>query len=76
MTMWSQQNISKTSFRFDRLLDTYLDYTPPGFLSFLKATPIWMKEKLWMSDVIGIEFGKVAGAEDELSTKNLLTEEV
>jgi carbamoyltransferase len=61
----------KPLLKFDRLLETYLDYTPSGFLSFLKAMPLWMKEKLWMPDMIGIEFGKVAGAEDERAAKRL-----
>jgi len=61
----------KPLLKFDRLLETYLDYTPSGFLSFLKAMPLWMKEKLWMPDVIGVEFGKVAGAEDERDAKKM-----
>jgi carbamoyltransferase len=61
----------KPLLKFDRLLETYLDYAPSGFLSFLKAMPLWMKEKLWMPDMIGIEFGKVAGAEDERAAKRL-----
>jgi carbamoyltransferase len=61
----------KPLLKFDRLLETYLDYTPAGFLSFIKAMPLWMKEKLWMPDMIGIEFGKVAGAEDERAAKRL-----
>ncbi|MBO0859585.1 MAG: carbamoyltransferase [Chloracidobacterium sp.] len=61
----------KPLLKFDRLLETYLDYTPSGFLSFIKAMPLWLKEKLWMPDMIGIEFGKVAGAEDERAAKRL-----
>jgi carbamoyltransferase len=61
----------KPLLKFDRLLETYMDYSPSGFLSFLKAMPLWMKEKLWMPDMIGIEFGKVAGAEDERAAKKL-----
>jgi carbamoyltransferase len=61
----------KPLLKFDRLLETYLAYTPAGFLSFLKAMPLWMKEKLWMPDVIGIELAKVAGAEDERAAKKL-----
>ena len=34
--------------KFERMLETYLDYAPSGFRSFLKAMPLWMKEKLWM----------------------------
>jgi carbamoyltransferase len=36
----------KPLLKFDRLLDTYLAYAPRGFQSFLKAMPIWLKEKL------------------------------
>src|SRR5262245_12087124 len=61
----------KPLLKFDRLLETYLDYTPSGFVSFLKAMPLWMKEKLWMPDMIGVEFGKVAGAEDDRSARKL-----
>ncbi len=61
----------KPLLKFDRLLETYLDYTPAGFLSFLKAMPLWMKEKLWMPDVIATELARVAGAEDERSAKKL-----
>src|SRR5262245_51356640 len=51
----------KPLLKFDRLLETYLAYTPSGFFSFLKAMPLWMKQKLWMPDVINIELAKVAG---------------
>ncbi len=61
----------KPLLKFDRLLETYLDYTPSGFVSFLKAMPLWMKEKLWMPDMIGTELGKVAGAEDDRSARKL-----
>ncbi|EKD75823.1 MAG: Nodulation protein, partial [uncultured bacterium] len=33
---------------FERLLETYLTFAPKGFSSFLKAMPIWLKEKLFM----------------------------
>jgi carbamoyltransferase len=54
----------KPLLKFERLLETYLDYAPAGFSSFLKAIPVWMKEKLWMSDLIGAEMAKVEGIED------------
>lgn len=31
---------------FDRLLETYIAYVPRGFGSFVKAIPVWVKEKL------------------------------
>src|SRR6184192_3052106 len=55
----------KPLLKFDRLLETYLDYAPSGFSSFLKAMPLWMKEKLWMPDLIRTEMAKANGAEDE-----------
>src|SRR5215475_11255273 len=61
----------KPLLKFDRLLETYLDYTPSGFISFLKAMPLWMKEKLWAPDVIRTEMAKAGGAEDERSARKL-----
>jgi carbamoyltransferase len=61
----------KPLLKFDRLLETYLDYSPAGFISFLKSMPLWMKEKLWMPDLIGTEFAKAFGAEDDRSAKKM-----
>ena len=38
--------------KFERLLETYLAYAPYGFRSFLQAMPLWIKEKLWIPDII------------------------
>lgn len=38
--------------KFDRLLNTYLSYAPKGFTSFIKAMPLWLKQKLWIKDII------------------------
>jgi carbamoyltransferase len=61
----------KPLLKFDRLLETYLDYAPSGFSSFLKALPLWMKEKLWMPDLIRTELAKSSGEEDERAAKKL-----
>jgi carbamoyltransferase len=37
---------------FERLLETYIDYAPNGLRSFLKAMPVWLKEKLWTRENI------------------------
>lgn len=47
----------KPFLKFERLLETYLDYAPYGFRSFLKAVPVWVKRKLWLSVVIKKELG-------------------
>jgi carbamoyltransferase len=59
----------KPLLKFDRLLETYLDYTPAGFVSFLKSMPLWMKEKLWMPTLIGTDFAKAFGAEDDRAAR-------
>jgi len=38
--------------KFDRLLETYIACTPQGLRSYLMALPLWLTEKLWMSDAI------------------------
>ena len=35
--------------KFDRLLETYLALAPAGFPSFLRAIPIWLKDKLFLA---------------------------
>jgi carbamoyltransferase len=59
----------KPLLKFDRLLETYLDYAPVGFRSFLKSMPLWMKEKLWMPDLIRTEMAKANGIADERAAK-------
>lgn len=42
----------KPMLKFERLLETYLATAPKGFLSFLRAMPIWLKEKLYLKSVL------------------------
>jgi carbamoyltransferase len=42
----------KPFLKFERLLMTYLAYAPQGLSSFLKAMPLWLKEKMFMKDTI------------------------
>ena len=37
----------KPFLKFERLLETYLAFAPKGFISFAKAMPIWIKDKLF-----------------------------
>jgi carbamoyltransferase len=57
--------------KFERLLETYVDYAPRGFSSFLEAMPLWMKQKLWLPEVIRTELATIAGAEDAKAAKKL-----
>ncbi len=47
--------------KFERLLQTYMAYTPRGLKSFIKAMPTWIKRKLWTKDVIREELGGYKG---------------
>jgi carbamoyltransferase len=38
----------KPLLKFERILESYLGTTPKGFLQFLKAGPLWIKEKLFL----------------------------
>jgi len=42
----------KPFIKFERILETYLAYAPHGIRSFVKAIPLWIKQKLWMKEVI------------------------
>ncbi|MFQ5500094.1 MAG: carbamoyltransferase, partial [Candidatus Zixiibacteriota bacterium] len=42
----------KPFLKFERLLETYLSYAPIGIRSFIKAMPLWIKQKLWMKESI------------------------
>ena len=42
----------KPFLKFERLLETYLAYAPRGLGSFLRAMPLWIKQKLWIPDLI------------------------
>lgn len=42
----------KPFLKFERILETYLAYAPLGLRSFLKSTPMWIKQKLWIKDYI------------------------
>lgn len=47
----------KPFLKFERLLETYLKFAPKGLKSFLKAMPLWIKEKLWIKELIKKELG-------------------
>jgi len=38
--------------KFERILETYLAFSPLGIRSFIKAMPLWIKQKLWIKDII------------------------
>jgi len=42
----------KPLLKFERLLETYYAFAPKGLLSFLKAIPVWINEKLFLKKLI------------------------
>jgi carbamoyltransferase len=42
----------KPLLKFERLLETYLAFAPRGFASFRKAMPVWLREKLFLKDLL------------------------
>ena len=47
----------KPLLKFERLLETYIDYAPRGLRSFLLAMPLWLREKLWIREQVSKEAG-------------------
>ena len=47
----------KPLLKFERLLETYIDYAPSGLRSFLLAMPLWLREKLWIREQVSQEAG-------------------
>ncbi len=43
--------------KFERLLETYLAFAPRGLASFLTSMPLWLKQKLWMGELLKKELG-------------------
>lgn len=42
----------KPILKFERLLQTYYSFAPKGIISFLKAIPVWINEKLFLKKMI------------------------
>tara|TARA_B110001452_G_scaffold40505_1_gene30991 strand:- start:965 stop:2830 length:1866 start_codon:yes stop_codon:yes gene_type:complete len=42
----------KPLLKFERLLETYYAFAPRGLISFLKAIPVWINEKLFLKKLI------------------------
>jgi len=48
----------KPYLKFERLLETYYEFSPRGLKSFLSAVPVWIKEKLFMRNMLREELAK------------------
>jgi carbamoyltransferase len=50
----------KPFLKFERILETHLQFAPKGIKSVLKSIPIWIKEKLWISEAVSTSLGSEA----------------
>jgi len=42
----------KPFIKFERILETALSYAPSGITQFIESIPIWLKQKLWTTEII------------------------
>jgi carbamoyltransferase len=54
----------KPFLKFERLLETYLAFAPKGFGSFMKAMPLWLKDKLFLRKQLCEELQKLSAKVD------------
>jgi carbamoyltransferase len=49
----------KPFLKFERLVETYMAFAPSGFKSFRMAIPLWLREKLFLKDLLLKELKKL-----------------
>lgn len=49
----------KPFLKFERLIETYYTFAPRGLISFIKAMPVWMKEKLLLKSILRKELRQI-----------------
>lgn len=54
----------KPFLKFERLLETYVSFAPRGFESFRMAIPVWLREKLFLKDLLVKELQRYAPDQD------------
>lgn len=64
----------KPLIKFERLLETYLAYAPAGFMSFVKAIPVWLKEKLYLKKTLRRELAALGGMKESEVPRLMFTE--
>jgi carbamoyltransferase len=63
----------KPLLKFERLLETYYAFAPKGLISFLKAIPVWLKEKMFLKKQL-LDGLKEVGKYDKKKIKFLFPE--
>ena len=62
----------KPFLKFERLIETYIAHAPIGFNSFARAIPLWIKEKLFLKDLL---LKELKAHDEEFKSDNLLFSE-
>ncbi|MDO6719317.1 carbamoyltransferase [Psychrosphaera sp. 1_MG-2023] len=65
----------KPLLKFERLLETYFANAPFGIRSFIRAMPIWLKEKLYLKSILRRELRNLAGLDKKAKLPTLLFSE-
>ena len=60
--------------KFERLLETYLAFAPKGYISFAKAMPLWIKDKLFQKSLLAGELSKTLGGGANWNERLLFSE--
>ncbi len=64
----------KPFLKFERLLETYLAFAPRGFISFAKAMPLWVKDKLFQKSALIRELKSLLGEDVDWRGRLLFSE--
>lgn len=62
----------KPFIKFERLLETYLAFAPKGLTSFWQAMPVWLKEKLFLKNMLKKELGSILGTKQSKQLPQLV----
>src|SRR5215831_20084117 len=63
----------KPFLKFERLLETYLAFAPRGFKSFSMAIPVWLREKLFLKNLLTKEL-RSRGTQGDVEQRLLFSE--
>jgi carbamoyltransferase len=64
----------KPLLKFERLLETYLAFAPRGFKSFSMAIPVWLREKLFLKDLLAGELAELGADKKSLEPRMVFSE--
>ncbi len=64
----------KPLLKFERLLETYLAFAPRGFKSFSMAIPIWLREKLFLQDLLARELARLGTDRKSVGSRLVFSE--